>query len=104
MTYELKRFLTEHLIEAVEKKRELSIKEFGRSDLYDSENVDEVNRWYSQLKEIIIKNPPITYLDSIEVIEQKDTVVAIKYHYAEEPKDIKLEISFRVQVIDDSNT
>lgn len=103
MTYELKKFLTERLIDAVEKKRELSIKEFGRSDLYDNENIDEVNRWYSQLKAIIVKNPPTTYLDCIEIIEQNNNVVDIKYDYAEDPKDVKSEISFRVHVINESN-
>lgn len=103
MTYELKKYLTERLLEAIEKKRELSIKEFGRSDLYDNDNVDEINQWYSQLKSVIEENPPTTYLSSIEIIEQNNNVVGIEYEYSDEMKDVRTEISFRVRLIDGSN-
>lgn len=99
MTYELKKYLTERLLEAIEKKRELSIREFSRSDLYDNDNVDEVNQWYSQLKSVIEANPPVAYYSTIIIVEQNNCVVDVEYEYSNEPRNIKTEISLRVKII-----
>lgn len=99
MTYDLKKFLTTHIIDAMDKKRGLSIKEFGRSDLYKNENIDEINNWYLQLKEHILNKPPISFISSIEIVEKNNVIVEIKYVYAKSQLDYNPDISFRVNVI-----
>ena len=98
MSYESKKNLLERLLNDVEEKRKLSIKEFSRSDLYNT-NVDDVNMWYFQLKTIIIQNPPSGYCKSINIIEKNNSVIGIEYEYVDENDEDKYETSFNVHIV-----
>ena len=100
MTYHFKKALTIDLIDEIEKKRVLSIKEFASSDLYEGESIDKVNKWYLQLKDAILRNPPVSRISGIVIIESDNNVIDIIYEYNTQ-KSSKKEVSFRVQVVND---
>ena len=88
------------LLEIVEKKRELSIKEYARTDIYSEDDINQVNMWYARLKFLIQQKPPKEIVRSIDIYERDNQVVEIRYNntiseFASE------ELTFRVWIVQD---
>ena len=46
------------LLDAIDRKRELGIREFGKSDLYRNSSIEDLTQWYAQLCVSVRKKPP----------------------------------------------
>ena len=86
------------LLEVVEKKRELSIKEYARTDIYSEDDINQVNIWYSQLKLLIHQNPPQKMVKCIDIYGKENRIVRIQYINADSDDDL---VSFRFFYQDD---
>ncbi len=84
---------SDYLLGAIEHKRELSIKEFKKTDLTNYTNLENLNIWYKELAQSVILNPPTTHVKTIYIEEKDDHVISVKYEYSEE-KIVLEEISF----------
>lgn len=73
-----------NLLGAIEFKRELSIKEFMRTDLNKDQSIEDVNLWYGELVNMVAVNCPNNYVKSIYILERDNHIELIKYDYSEE--------------------
>ncbi len=75
----------QHLLDSVEKKRKLSLKEFGKADLNKHETIENVNQWYNCIAQEIKKKPPTNYVSHLEIqIDENGSIGSIKYNYFSE--------------------
>lgn len=85
----------DYLLECVEKKRTVSIKEFYKTDLNRSTNLDGVNAWYARLVQMIEQNPPQKFVCRLKIYEENQgEIKAIEYDYSEAEESDTSEISF----------
>lgn len=83
------------LLEGVEKKRTVSIKEFYKTDLNRSTNLDNVNAWYARLAQMIEQNPPHKFVRGLKIYEDNQgEIKTIEYDYSEAEKSDTSEITF----------
>ena len=84
---------SDHVLGAIDHKRDLSINEFKKKDLNNYTNLENLYIWYKELAQSIILNPPTTHVKTIYIEEKDDHVISVKYEYSEE-KIVLEEISF----------
>ena len=85
------------LLDAIDRKRQLSIREFGKSDLYRNSCIEDLTQWYAQLCVFVRKKPPDKPVDTILIFEKNTHIVQIEYRYLDSPiieKDPFFEIHF----------
>ena len=88
------------LLTAIELKRELSIREFGNTDLYCDTDAEELNAWYAQLKHHVKSKPPQGPVDKILIYEQVSPMLSVEYKYLDKPspkKEPAFEIHFATE-------
>lgn len=84
----LQRYL-EHLINSIEKKRKVSIKEFHKTDLNRNEIIESVNCWYENIVKEVKNTPPTYYVRTIEIAEDsKGKIKSISYIYFEKDEEL----------------
>ena len=85
----------DYLLECVEKKRTVSIKEFYKTDLNRSTNLDNVNAWYATLVQMIEQNPPHKFVRGLKIYEDNQgKIKVIEYDYSETEKSDSPEVVF----------
>lgn len=85
----------DYLLESVEKKRTVSIKEFYKTDLNRSTNLDDVNAWYARLVQMIEQNPPRKFVRGLKIYENNQwEIKAMEYDYSEAEESDTSEITF----------
>lgn len=89
---------TKHLFDALEMKKDLSIYEFGRSDINNKDNPNSVELWYRQLKSKIASVPPTDYVKGINIFVKGDAIVDIEYNYCKKETDLN-DVSFQIYLI-----
>lgn len=81
-----------HVIDGVNKKRQLSINELNKSCLETKNRLSEVNLWYQGIIKCIQAKPPDNYVEYLTVFQDsKGDVYKIEYKYAKKntpPHDI----------------
>lgn len=71
-----------HLLISVEKKRNISIKEFCKTDLNAGESVEELHIWYDHITTGIQKSPPKYYVKYLEITEDENNQIGrVDYIY-----------------------
>ncbi|MBQ2377859.1 MAG: hypothetical protein II297_05595 [Clostridia bacterium] len=72
----------EHLLKNIEKKRQLSIKEFSKTDLNKSDDFEEVIFWYEEIINMVKLKPPNNYVRCLNIIESNSGhIESIQYDY-----------------------
>ena len=71
------------LIDSINQKRILSIKEFNKTDLYKNSNSNLINEWYEKITKYIRKNPPSLYVKKIIVKQSEEKIISINYIYTD---------------------
>ena len=85
----------DYILEGVEKKRTVSIKEFYKTDLNRSTNLDGVNAWYARLVQMLEQNPPQKFVRGLKIYEDNQgKIKVIEYDYSETEKSDTSEITF----------
>lgn len=85
----------DYLLEGVEKKRTVSIKEFYKTDLNRSTNLDGVNAWYARLVQMIEQNPPQKFVRGLKIYEDNQgEIKTVEYDYSETEKSDSPEVVF----------
>lgn len=85
----------DYLLESVEKKRTVSIKEFYKTDLNRSTNLDDVNAWYARLVQMIEQNPPQKFVRGLKIFEDgQEKIKAVEYDYSNAERNDSSEITF----------
>lgn len=73
-----------HLLESIEKKRLLSIKEFTKTDLNRNTDLEDVTAWYSQLAAMVRSKPPNRYVRCLQIYEdEQGRIKKVDYDYFE---------------------
>lgn len=89
----------EHLLNSIEKKRLLSIKEFFKTDLNRNTNLDEVTAWYVELSAWARKNPPRSYVRCMKIKEdQFENIKEVAYEYYDSENDQIDDVSFVISI------
>lgn len=84
-----------YLLEGVERKRVVSIKEFYKTDLNRTTKLDNVNVWYSHLVQMIERNPPEKFVRGLKIYEDYEGVIkAVEYDYFETIQNEALDPAF----------
>ena len=72
----------DHLLESIEKKRLLSIREFPKTDLNRNTDLEDVTAWYSQLATLVRSNPPNRYVRCLQIFEdEQGRIRKVDYDY-----------------------
>ena len=72
----------EHLLKNIEKKRQLSIKEFSKTDLNKSTDFGEVISWYEEIINMVKLKPPDNYVRCLHIIESNSGHIdSVQYEY-----------------------
>ena len=85
------------LLDAIDRKRQLSIREFEKTDLYRSMSIEDLTQWYAQLSAIARNNPPEKAVDALLIFEKNSYIVNVEYRYLDSPnleKDPSFEVHF----------
>ena len=80
-----------HLLISISWQKQNTLSQKGKSDIEPPDYVERVERWYGQITDLVLTNPPQYYVDSLVVKEDDmENAVTISYQYFDEPiKDIK---------------
>lgn len=71
-----------HLLDSIERKRLLSIKEFSRTDLNRNTDLDEVSTWYTNLVIEVQRKPPKYFVRCLTIHENElGQIKRIEYSY-----------------------
>lgn len=74
----------DHLLEGIEKKRLLSIKEFTKTDLNRNTELEDVTAWYSKLATMVRSKPPNRYVRCLQIYEdEQGRIKKVDYDYFE---------------------
>ena len=73
-----------NLLGAIEFKRNLSIKEFVRTDLNNTQTIESIDLWYNELVNIVSVNCPDNYVKGVYILEKDNHIELIKYDYLDE--------------------
>lgn len=72
----------DQLLKSIERKRQLSIKEFTKTDLNKSNDFETVNSWYEEIINMVKLKPPDYYVRCINIIESDSgQVISVQYDY-----------------------
>ena len=76
----------DRLLTAIEKKRSLSLRELGKTDLYGGTvTADEVTAWYDRLSALARENPPARRVRTLRILENSfGEVSKLEYEYQSE--------------------
>ena len=72
----------DHLLESIEKKRLLSIREFPKTDLNRNTDLGDITAWYSQLATLVRSKPPNRYVRCLQIFEdEQGQIRKVDYDY-----------------------
>lgn len=87
-----------HLLASIKKKRQFSIENAHKTDLYSTEELLEFMKWFDELCRIVRISPPNGYVSNVLVTEDKaGNVVSVGYQFFnenEELVDSEIEITY----------
>ncbi len=73
------------LLEGVERKRTVSIQEFYKTDLNGSTDLENVNKWYLHLTQMLERNPPKKFVRGLKIYEDEHgNIKSVEYDYCKE--------------------
>lgn len=79
----------EHLLNSIENKRTLSLKEFYNTDLNDKEIIEDMNLWYDQIILKVKNKVPAYYVKCIKIVENEATQIQmIDYIYFDKDENL----------------
>lgn len=80
-----------HLLISISWQKQNTLSQKGKSDIEPPNYDERVERWYGQITDLVMNNPPQYYVDSLVVNEDdKENAISISYQYYDQPiKDIK---------------
>ena len=74
----------DHLLDSIEKKRLLSIKEFTKTDLNRDTDLGDITAWYGQLAAMVRSKPPNRYVRCLQIYEdEQGRIKIVDYDYYE---------------------
>ena len=74
----------DHLLEGIEKKRLLSVKEFTKTDLNRNTDLEDVTAWYGQMETLVRSKPPNRYVRRLQIYEDElGRIKKVDYDYFE---------------------
>ena len=74
----------EHLVNMLKDHKANELRQKGKSDIEPEDYVEKVEKWYEQIFDIIVHNPPSGYVRSINVfVDSFQTIKNIKYNYCD---------------------
>ena len=71
------------LLDSINQKRIVSIREFSKTDLYKNFDASSINEWYERIMKFVRKNPPSLYVKKMIVKQSEEKIVSINYLYTE---------------------
>lgn len=71
------------LLDSINQKRIVSIREFNKTDLYKNFDASSINEWYERIMKFVRKNPPSLYVKKMIVKQSEEKIVSINYLYTE---------------------
>ena len=78
-----------HVINSIEKKRFISIKEFYKTDLNSDVPIERVNEWYDIIVLNVKKTPPEYFVKCLEIIEDENGIIVnVNYVYFWQDEEI----------------
>lgn len=80
-----------HLLISISWQKQNTLSQKGKSDIEPPDYVERIEKWYNQITDLVLNNPPHYYVDSLEVKEDDlENAVSISYQYFDQPiEDIK---------------
>lgn len=88
-----------HLLASIKKKRQFSIENAYKTDLYSKEELLEFMKWFDQLYSILQASPPNGYVRNVLVTENKaGNVISAEYRLFNENEtlaDSEIEIVYQ---------
>lgn len=88
------------LIDSINQKRIISIKEFGKADIYEESSTDSADDWYEKIIECVNGNPPSFCVKKIIVKQCDEKIISIDYIYAKSSDDF-FQLVISVDDVDD---
>lgn len=88
------------LIDSINQKRIISIKEFGKADIYEELSTDSADDWYEKIIECVNGNPPSFCVKKIIVKQCDEKIISIDYIYAKSSDDF-FQLVISVDDVDD---
>lgn len=70
----------DHLYRSLCRQRQNALRQEGKSNIDPADYADIVDAWYGQIFEYMAKNPPVYYVESVE-IRQDSCQVIRELHY-----------------------
>ena len=82
---------TDYLLKVLNTQKDIAFREFSNTDLNEQEHINEINTWYKTVVNLINKDPPISHVRSLIVIEDENNqVTRIQYEYCNDVKSISV--------------
>ena len=92
------------LLEGVERKRIVSIREFHKTDLNGNTNLENVNQWYLHLTQMLEQNPPKNFVRGLKIYEDEHgNMKSVEYDYCQASERDRGEIAFTFYTSDAVN-
>ena len=82
-----------HLLASMSWQRKNALDQEGKTDLEPDNYRERIDRWYSQIIDLINDNPPCYYVEAIEMREDEyENVKSIIYDYYVERDNIEVKL------------
>jgi len=82
-----------HLLASMSWQRKNALDQEGKTDLEPDNYRERIDRWYSQITDLINDNPPSYYVEAVEMCEDEyENVKRIIYDYYTEKDNIEFEL------------
>lgn len=80
-----------HLLISISWQKQNTLSQKGKSDIEPPDYVERIEKWYDQITDLVLNNPPQYYVDSLVVKEDDmENAVSISYQYFDQSiNDIK---------------
>ena len=83
------------LLEGVERKRIVSIREFHKTDLNGNASLENVTQWYFHLTQMLEQNPPKNFVRGLKIYEDEHgNMKSFEYDYCQASEYERGEIAF----------
>ncbi len=80
-----------HLLASMSWQRKNALDQEGKTDLEPDDYRERIDKWYSQIVDLINDNPPSYYVEAIDIHEDtQENVIGVTYDYYDERDDIEI--------------
>ncbi len=80
-----------HLLASMSWQRKNALDQEGKTDLEPDNYRERIDRWYSQIIDLINDNPPSYYVEAIDVLEDaQENIIDVTYDYYDERDDVEI--------------